>query len=399
MRIQYRKFSLRYFYNVIHSIWAIPCVFIIRLIRPIVLIRVGTFFSARIGHFAMDAGMIWSEHQYHNYKVVDLYWIDEPVSNIQWKKMIERNLYVSPLFSHLGRWNRLIPGGDCHYRQHSDTASRDIYGILENSKEQFDFLPEEVDDSKLWLKKHGWKEGDKFVCLQVRDSAYLGSEEWHSQYNWDYHSYRNSDIDSYSLAINWLVEQGIWVLRMGKKVHKNIPVKHPKIIDYPFSPNKKDLLDIWLFANCDLCISTATGPDLISSVYRRPILLVNYLPLIDIYSWGNVLGYPKNLIWKISKKSLTLNEHLKYRFGHTDKYEESGIEVINLSPNEILNTVKECWGRLDGTYMVTENDVNNQEVFWKKLLSHENSKGYHCFIHKEARISATFLNNNKNFLN
>jgi len=366
-------------------------------LRPVVLIRIGTFFSARIGHFSMDAGLRLAEKKKQQWNTIDLYWLEEPISNKQWAKMVSRNFHTFSWVAHLARWNRLIPGGNVHYRPSSDTSSRDIYGSLEDANCKFEFLLQEVNECKVWLKSHGWKDGDRFVCLQVRDSSYLGSEKWHSKYDWDYHSYRNSDIETYIPVINWLIDQNIWVFRMGKSVNKRANIKRKKFIDYPFCIDKNDLLDVWLFANCDLCISTATGPDFISDVYRRPILLINYLPLIDIFSWSNVMGRPKNLIWASSKKPLTLNEHLKYRFGNTNEYKEFDIEIIDLSPDEILDTVKECWGRINGTYIDTEGDIDNQKVFWKKLLSHENSKGYHCFVHKEARISNVFLKNNKYF--
>ena len=41
------------------GLWAIPIVFLIRLIRPIILIRVGTFLSSRAGHFIADAAYQW----------------------------------------------------------------------------------------------------------------------------------------------------------------------------------------------------------------------------------------------------------------------------------------------------------------------------------------------------
>jgi len=54
------KLSSRLLVNLLYSVWAIPCVLIIRLLRPIILIRIGTFFSGRIGHFAIDSGMQWA---------------------------------------------------------------------------------------------------------------------------------------------------------------------------------------------------------------------------------------------------------------------------------------------------------------------------------------------------
>ena len=230
--------------------------------------------------------------------------------------------------------------------------------ILQN---QLNFSPEEMDKGRLWLKEQGWKEGQKFVCLQVRDSAYLGFEEWHAQYDWNYHSYRDSDIDTYNLAIRWLADQGVWVLRMGKSVNKRVSIKHPRVIDYPFHPEKSDFLDVWLFANCDLCISTGSGPDLISDVYRKPILFLNYLPLIGFFSWSKTLNHPKHLVWKATGESLTLEEHLEYKFYRTEEYEHLGIQIINLSQEDILMTVKESWSRLEGTWVDTRSDEENQK--------------------------------------
>jgi len=45
------KLSSRLLLNLLHSVWAIPCVLIIRLLRPIILIRIGTLFSGRIWSF------------------------------------------------------------------------------------------------------------------------------------------------------------------------------------------------------------------------------------------------------------------------------------------------------------------------------------------------------------
>ena len=46
--------------------------------------------------------------------------------------------------------------------------------------------------------------------------------------------------------MEWLADQGVWVLRMGKIMERPIPTEHPRIVDYAFEPNKSDFLDIWL---------------------------------------------------------------------------------------------------------------------------------------------------------
>ena len=388
------KLSSKLLLNLLHSIWAIPCVLIIRLLRPIILIRIGTLFSGRIGHFAKDAGIQWIENK-TNGNDINIYWLDKDTCNKQWEKMVRRNFFVHAWVEYVHVWNKYIYGGEKHYRPSSITGSRDIKGLLEsNNFGMLKFLEDEEKEAKEWLINKGWNDGEPFVCIQVRDTAYLGSEEFHLNYDWDYHDYRNSNISTYILAIKWLLEQGVFVLRMGKKVNKKTPFNHPKFVDYPFCSDKSDLLDIWLFANCNLCISTGSGPDAISDIYRRPVVFLNYLPLVDMFSWSFSINYPKNLVWKDTGKALTLDDYLNYAFYFTEEYINSNIEIIDLTQEEILDVVIECWSYIQGDRVDSKNDIDMQKIFWNKIVSNKNSKDYHGYIHKKSRISTVFLDKN-----
>ena len=388
------KLSSRLLLNLLHSVWAIPCVLIIRLLRPIILIRIGTLFSGRIGHFAKDAGIQWIENK-TNGNDINIYWLDKDTCNKQWEKMVRRNFFVHAWVEYVHVWNKYIYGGEKHYRPSSITGSRDIKGLLEsNNFGMLKFLEDEEKEAKEWLINKGWNDGEPFVCIQVRDTAYLGSEEFHLNYDWDYHDYRNSNISTYILAIKWLLEQGVFVLRMGKKVNKKTPFNHPKFVDYPFCSDKSDLLDIWLFANCNLCISTGSGPDAISDIYRRPVVFLNYLPLVDMFSWSFSINHPKNLVWKDTGKALTLDDYLNYAFYFTEEYINSNIEIIDLTQEEILDVVIECWSYIQGDRVDSKNDIDMQKIFWNKIVSNKNSKDYHGYIHKKSRISTVFLDKN-----
>ena len=382
--------------TILNGVWAIPIIIVIRIIRPFLLIRFGTFFSNRIGHFVAD-----SAHQFvkQDTNIIELYWLDNSTCNKQWSKMVKRNLSVYWWVKYVDIWNKYLPGGDIHSRPLSVNGSRDLHGLLDKHQgEMFKFTPKEEKKTKEWLEKQGWRDGDSFVCLLVRDLEYLDSEQKLSEYDWDYHSYRNSDIGTYVEAMEWLAEQGVWVIRMGKVMSKRISTKNSRIVDYAFCPNKNDLLDIWLFANCNLCISSVSGIDYVSDVYRKPLLSLNYLPLNDMVSWSNSINYPKHLKWSDSDNFLTLEEHLEHGYNYTKDYEEAGIDVIDLTSDEITSVVQECWARLEDTFMETDDDTNQQNQFWKTMRESTLFKKQHDFIHPKARLASTFLRNNPNFL-
>ncbi|MGK7873286.1 MAG: TIGR04372 family glycosyltransferase [Xenococcaceae cyanobacterium] len=375
----------------LHAPWAIPGVLLIRCLRPWRLIRLGTFNSSRIGHFAPDVSHQLIMRQIASKKTLDLYWLPSVTCNEFWAKMVRRNFTVYPWLRRLDEWNQKIPGGAIHHRPSTTTNSRDIHGWFEKNPTRLTFLPEEDKQAKTWFRRQGWQEGEPFICLNVRDSAYLNTDSLHKGYDWNYHNYRNSDISTYVPAAEWLAEQGVWVLRMGKIMAKPMPSSHPRIIDYAFHPEKNDFLDIWLFAHCNLCISTSSGPDWVSSIYRIPLLFVNFLPLIDLWSWSNAMHIPKTLVWEASGIPLTWQEHLDHGYFYTEYYTQAGIKIIDLTPGEILSAVQERWQRLQGTWVETDADFKRHHRFWNILKAHPDFDKYHSWIHPEARAGDTFL--------
>ena len=365
---------------------------IVRLIRPWHLIRFGTFRNERIGHFAADAGVHYARRVMGLSPGTDLYWLPREKScNDFFDKLVRRNFHVSPLVSYLYRWNLLLPFSTPHCLPSSTTGSRDIEGLLEKSPTMLPFFPEEDRAAEAWLAEQGWQAGEPFVCLLVRDSAYLNTDLFHSGIDWNYHNYRDSNITTYVKAAEWLAGQGLWVLRMGKVMKNPMPTDHPRIIDYAFHPEKSDFLDIWLFAHCSLCISTGTGLDMVSSIYRRPILHVNYLPLIGLWSWSDALHVPKHLVWRGNQQYLTWQEHLEHSYFYTEQYDQAGIEIIDLSADEILLSVQEAWLTLQGDWVESEGNAARQARFWQILRADPQFDSLHGWIHPRSRVGDAWL--------
>ena len=390
--------SLKKILYIVNGIWAIPFVVCVRLIAPWYLIRFGTFSTTRIGGFVPETAHRLAENAVTKNRSIDLYWLDSPTCNDQWEAMVIRNFNVYRFVKYLARWNSFIPLGRKHHLKSTYTAQRDIFGVLERSKTKMEFTTKEEATSIKWMKEQGWREGQPFVCLQVRDSEYLKTIENDAGVNFNYHNYRDSDIDSYVPAMEWLADNGVWVFRMGKVMSKRIASNHKNVIDYAFHQKKSDLLDVWLFAKCDLCITTGTGPDMISDVYRRPLLVINYLPLRIPWSWSNALHYPKVLKWSKSGVKLTLKEYMKHSYMRSDGYSNNGISVTNMKEEEILKVVQECWGRLDNNKGFSKDELKQQQCFWSACKSTPDFSKYNNWIHPESGVSMTFLKNHPDFL-
>ena len=114
-------------------------------------------------------------------------------------------------------------------------------------------------------------------------------------------------------------------------------------------------------------------------------------------SWSNTINYPKHLRWGDSGNPLTLKEYLEYGYSRSEKYEKAGIDVINLTSDEIVLVVQECWKRIEGKWLETD-DTNQQDQLWKIMKQSAIFKKRHGFIHPKARLASTFLRNNANFL-
>ena len=389
-------FERMHFRYLLNSIWAVPLVLVIRGIRPSVLVRMGSLSYGRIGHFVCDGVEQLARLQEQPPRTVDWFWLGK-TCNSQWERMIRRSLRVHDWVKYLDRWNRGLPGGSAHERPTSYTMSRDVEGLCTRYNVKMPFLPEETDEALEWLRSKGWKDGEPFFCLIVRDDEYLASEPLHSERAfqsvdaWSYHDYRNSDIDTYIPAIKWLVAQGVWVIRMGKFMAKPLPSRMDRVIDYAFDAEKSDLLDIWLFANCTGCISTATGPDQISLIYGREALFVNAMPLSLSFSWAQSLWVPKTLRWGATGQNLSVSEYLVNGWLTTSDYGMAGIEIVDLTADEITSAVQEFWQRHSKTWRDTVDDEQRQLAYRSIFSEWSGFSQYNGWLHPDARVGTEWL--------
>lgn len=367
-------------------------------IRPFTL---GTFSAHRVGHISAELGIQLAERAarqddlsvgLRDFRAIDP---QEPVANEYLLAVMARRFrhlqFLWPIIAILRRAGVSRP-----WLVDPETSfHRDRRGMLARYDGSYGFSEVEDDVARSYLTSLGWSDGQPIVCLLVRDAHYLDSAPGLTPIevgkSWDYHDYRDSDVATYLQAVRWLAEGGAFVLRMGKLMAKPLDLQHKNFVDYAFTAERSDFLDIWLFAHCSLCITTLTGPDQISVVHRRPVLAVNHLPVMDILSYAHFLSAPKRLFWQESERELSLSEYVSACWYRADAYVSAGIEVRALAGAEILEVVQEAWSRLNGTWTDDAEALALNQAAWDALEREESFLAYHDFRHPEARFLSAWL--------
>jgi len=386
---------------------AIPVVLLIRLIRPWFLVRFGVLTSNRIGHFALDTELYLCElHAGINVPkqhYIDLFCHYRPVSNLQLARMWKRVLHVWPtlIIAQILRVNRLFWVDTTHEVGHNTHGDRDVLNLLDRLPPHLAFTDEEFAQGEAGLKEMGIPSGSSFVCLIVRDSAYLDSV--FPGVNYAYHNYRDSNIQNYVLAAEELADRGYYVIRMGVTVHKVIKSNHPKVIDYATNGMRSDFMDIFLGANCAFCISVGTGYETIPLIFRKPIAYVNMVPIGYFYTYrAQSLGIFKHHYCLNHNRKMTFSEIIGYGLGFTlstSDYEAKGVQLIENTPEEILDLVIEMAERISGSWQPKEGDELLQKRFWQIFPTDTKTvDGKSLYGEIRASIGASFLRNNQDWL-
>jgi len=378
----------------------LPLYVLIRIIRPIVLIRFGSLKSYRIGHFAGNIEMYMCErdHGIQPKNVYDIFYIDPKsngfVCNRQLLKMWKRIVNVNQIALYLNMINLRMSNGGEHIIKTTDT-DKDVFGLMEKTPVHLYFTSGEKLKGKNGLKKVGIEENSPFICLANRDSAYLDSVM--PGKDWSYHRMRYTSIQNSILAADWLTSKDYFVVRMGIVVKERMQTNNPMIIDYANQGYRTDLLDIYLGANCTFFLSHCTGIDAVSRVFRRPILYVNNtLMEATLFVNSDSLTINKKL-WLIKEcRFMTFKEIVDSgasRYSYAHEFEELGVELIENTSEEILNATIEMYERLKGTWQTTDEDEELQSRFWSVFPENKLQRK------KRARIGAKFLRDNRELLN
>ena len=149
---------------------AILPVLMVRLVRPVVLIRFGQINTTRIGHFAPEAESYLCERDLGlQPKSIDLFYRNRSVANHQLLKMINRVLHLSPIMRFPEHINRAIPGGRVHeisiIGRDTHNTPRDVRGLMAKTLPHLSFTSDEIQRGEAGMRSMGIPECAPYICI------------------------------------------------------------------------------------------------------------------------------------------------------------------------------------------------------------------------------------------
>ena len=402
------------------SLFAIPVVIFIRVIRSYKVVRFMCVDFGRIGGaYHLDWYLSENKSRLNNKKYFDIFIAISATNHInyQWLKMWRRaipRLYKAAYFwNTVIRINKLIPGYERHfipdYWVYMGQKDRRLTGnkfkerkkkvddklklVLKNNQSNISFTSREDDKGFKVLKEIGCHGNSGYICFHARDPMFL--KNVNDNVNFDYHNYRDSDINNYLLATQEMATRGIYSIRMGAIVEKEISSASNLVVDYASSKYRTDFNDVYISGNCKFFLCSDTGISIVPEVFRLPVVHVNFTNITNISIWTiNSLFIFKFFYLRNENRFMKFSEILDLEFGGIETNEifsKLNIELIENTPEEIRQVTIEMDERLNGTWETKEEDIELQERFW--LLFGPNK-----IKSPNLRIGAEFLRKNKDLL-
>ncbi len=361
------------------------------MMEPFKKIRIAVIPSDRIGHLALNTELFLRRRQLDRSdlpNVTNIFLLKEGMAaNRQLVTMFRRNLFIlesRALFLLYVAIDWVL----CRTRFTFDLPMKD--------NENYEFRHTDTsliltDDEEKRGERHLKEMGvdllkDWFVCIHSRDRAYLAQQN--PRATWSYHDYRDSDINDFTKAIRYIIDQGGYVIRMGSVVEKPLIFRHDKLIDYAVTC-RSDFMDIYLIAKCKFLLGTTAGICDVATVMDKPRLSVNHAPPGVMPTGKNNLYIPKKVKSKKNDRYLSLSEVLRRGWDWVGiDYNELGYEYEDNTPDEILEATKEMLSRLSGTFELSKEDEKLLQEYFN--IFKPNNLAYNV----KTPIGMQFLKNN-----
>lgn len=230
--------------------------------------------------------------------------------------------------------------------------------------------------------------GKRIVCLHVRDSIYRNDQ--------GRREHRNSKIENYKASIDYLIDKGFTIIRLGGENQKSFDYKDKNYFELDDKQNLK--YSILLIEICEFFIGTSSGPIDTAFLFEKPTLLTNAF---------TILGYPRNDKDRVIYRNIELNGQkislIKFLnlpfFYHDILYmDKNDLRYIENTPNEILNGVKEFLNNFQtNKFEKTSNQININKLLVNNMRKYFYDKSNrNTIINHQSGISFIKWNKSQN---
>lgn len=209
----------------------------------------------------------------------------------------------------------------------------------------------------------GIPDGAWFACLHVRERGFYNDKEEYTC--------RNGTIANYLPLIREITARGGWVVRLGDKSMTPLPPME-RVIDYPHTRFKGDLMDMYLLSECRFYVGMSSGILDTAFLFQRPMLITNITNMTIVYPRRpSDRGLPKHLYSKSKKRFLSVREMFEAGF-EAQHFHVLGedYEMFEDTPEELCDAVIEFMSALERPTPLTplQAEANRVRIVQGRLM-------------------------------
>ena len=268
-----------------------------------------------------------------------------------------------------------------------------IYGpnnALDHCESHLSFTNREDQRAQKELAQMGIDSNKPFVCLVVRDGGHYANAGESESIGYDL---LNTDISTFELAAQGLAERGYQVVRMGAGSEKPMTLKHVNVFDYAKSQNRSAFLDIYLAGKCSFAISTQTGPDCVSLVFRRPVCYIDIARYSQFFLGTNIAYWNPTTLMKNGSR-MTLQQVMDSSVAllkDPDDFEKQGIISVRSTPEVIRQLAVEFAALYEAGFIQSEDDEKTANQANEIIKRGMGEFGQNKFGNVTAHLNPAFL--------
>ncbi|MBI4887437.1 MAG: TIGR04372 family glycosyltransferase [Acidobacteria bacterium] len=183
-------------------------------------------------------------------------------------------------------------------------------------------------------REPGWKRGREVQDKPPSARQYMRDD-----------STRNADIETFVPAIDYLVERGFTVVRLGDPSMR--AVVRPGVIDLALNPRRTPALDVYCLLQSRFLLAGESGPSVVTLLTNTPTLTINATDPVSSYPIrADWLFVPKAVIERATGRQLMLRQMATEQYlaavRNTTQY-----EYVSNTPEEILEATVEMLAFLE----------------------------------------------------